>query len=104
MLLALATSVYISLPVEILLSLFYPLFDPAAPYIVIPLHVAHPAASVTPPAPASPPEAGPSLSFDDDEDPFEASASSHGSSFRPGNGHALAEPGMTNRFLSSASG
>ena len=87
-----------------ILLLFHPLFDPAAPYITISLQVAHPAPlAAAPPAPASPPQVVPSLSLDNDEDYFDASASSHGSSFGPNDSYTLAEPSMANGFLSSTS-
>ena len=57
------------------------LFDPAAPFIAIPLHMTHPAASpAAPPVlrPASPPQVVPSLSSDGD--PLETVDSSSSSS------------------------
>ena len=81
---------------------FHPLFDLAAPYIAIFLQVAHPAPPTTPPAPASPPQVVPSLSFDDDEDLSEASASSYGLSSGPSDNYTPAKLGMANEFLSLA--
>ena len=86
--------------------LFDPLFDLVVPYIAISLQVAHlapqTAPPAVPPAPTLPDQMVPSLSFDDDEDPFEALALSHGS-FGPSDSHTPAEPGMANGFLSSTS-
>ena len=84
---------------DFVILLVHPLFDLAAPYIAISLQVAHP----VPPALASPLQVVPSFSLDDDEDPSEASTSSHGSSFRPSNSYTPAEPGMANGFLFLAS-
>ena len=88
------------------IPLFHLLFVPAAPFVAIPLHMAQLAPPLAPPAgapPASPPQVVPSLSLDDDEDPFEALASSPGSSSGPSDSHTPAEPSMANRFLSFAS-
>ena len=84
---------------DFVVPLFHPLFNLAAPYMTVSLQVAHPA----PPALTSPPQVVPSLSLDDDEDPSEAVASSHGSSSGPKDSYTLAEPDMANGFLSSAS-
>ena len=85
--------------------LAHPQFDPLAPYIAIPLYMAHPfpppaaaAAAAAPPA-ASPPQA-PSISLSE-EDPSEAVSSS--SSSAPSGGYAPADAGMANGFLSSES-
>ena len=59
--------------------------------------------SVAPPVLGSPPHMVPSLSLNDEEDPSEASASSHGSSSGPSDNYTPAEPGMANEFLSSTS-
>ena len=90
---------------DFVVPIFHPLFDPTVPYIAITLQVAHlaPPTAPAPAAPASPPQVVPSLSLDDDEDPSEASALSHDSSFGPSDSYTLAEPGIANRFLSSAS-
>ena len=91
---------------DFVVPFFHPLFDPVAPYIAISLHMAHPAPPVAPPAlaspPTSPPQVVPSLSLDD-EDPSEAVESSSSSSSGPSCYYTLAEPGMANGFLSSAS-
>ena len=75
--------------------LSHPLFDPSAPYIAIPLYMAHPFPPPPPPAavaativpPASPPQQVPSISLSDDDDPSEATSSS--SSTAPGETPAL---------------
>ena len=80
--------------------LFHPQFDPAAPYIAIALHVAHPAPPVplaaAPPASplTSPPQVIPALPFE--SDPSEELTSSSG----PSADYILAELGMANGFLS----
>ena len=91
--------------------LMHPLFDPAAPYIAIPLYMVHPflpppvAAAivlVVPVAtapPASPPQQVPSFSLsEEEEDPLKATSSSSA----PGSGYSSAD-GMANGFLSSES-
>ena len=88
---------------DFVVPLSHPLFDPAAPFIAIPLHMAHPVAlAATPPqaAPASPPQVVPSLSFE--SDPSEEVASSSLSS-APGDDYVPAYPSMVNGFLSSES-
>ena len=87
--------------------LTHPLFDSTAPYITIPIYMAHPfptlATAVAPAAPlASPPQQVPFISLDDDDDPSEAMSSSSSSS-APGNGYALVDASMANGFLSSES-
>ena len=95
--------------------LMHPLFDPAAPYIAIPLYMAHPfpsppaaaaAAPVVPVAavpPASPPQQVLSFSLsEEEEDPSEATSSSS-SSLAPSSGYNQADAGMANGFLSSKS-
>ena len=99
--------------------LMHPLFDPAAPYIVIPLYMAYPflsppaaptpalvvpvAAALTAPPPASPPQQVPSISLSEEkEDPLEATNSSSLSS-APSSGYAPVDAGMANGFLSSKS-
>ena len=85
--------------------LTHPLFDPAAPYIVIPLYVAHPfPPSLAAPAapPASPPQQVPSISLSEEEDPSEDTSSSSSSS-APNSGYAPVNAGMVNGFLSSES-
>ena len=85
--------------------LIHPLFDPSAPYVAIPLYMAHPfpppavaaaplaavaaAPTASPPAapPASPPEQVPSISLSDNDDPSEATSSSSSPSAL-GDGHA----------------
>ena len=89
-----------------------PLFDPSAPYVVIPLYMAHPftpppaaaAAAAVPAAapPASPPHQVPSISLSEEEDPSEATSSSS-SSFALGSGYTPANADMANGFLSSKS-
>ena len=76
--------------------LFHPLFDPATPFIAIPLHMAQPAPSPTVIPPASPPQIVPSLSLDDDDDPSETSTSSSGSSSEPSDNYTPVELGMAN--------
>ena len=88
--------------------LTHPLFDPFAPYIAIPLYMAHPfppltAAAAAPAAPpVSSPQQVPSIFLDDDDDPSEATSSSSSSS-APGDGYALADASIENGFLSSES-
>ena len=87
--------------------LMHPLFDPIAPYIAIPLYMAHPfrpppAATAPTAPPASPPQQVPSISLSEEEDPSEATSSSSSSS-APGSGYALVDAGMANGFLSSES-
>ena len=88
--------------------LTHPLFDPTAPYITIPLYMAHPfpppvaattAAPVVPPT--SPPQQVPSISHSDEDDPLEATSSS--SSTVPSDGYAPANASMAYGFLSSDS-
>ena len=84
--------------------LSYPLFDPAAPFIAISLHMAHPAPPPVAPAvtpPASSPQVVLSLSLDD-EDPSKASVSSSSSSSGPSDDCTLVEFGIASGFLSSA--
>ena len=86
--------------------LHHPMFDPSAPYIAIPLHMAQLAlapapAPVPPPAPASPP---PHVLISSDCDPFEEAASSPSSSGSDGDSYAPASASMANGFLSSKSG
>ena len=105
-LLVVVDSAFISSATEILLSHTHPLFDPSAPYIAIPLYMAHPfpppvaATPITPPA--SPPQQVPFISLSGDDDLSEATSSSSSSS-APGGGYAPADTGMTNGFLSSES-
>ena len=80
--------------------LFSPLFDPATPFLAIPLYMAHPIAPPVSPPP-SPPNVVPSLSSDDD--PSETADSSSTSSSTPDDGYAPADPSMANGFLSSKS-
>ena len=85
---------------------FHHLFDLAAPFIAIPLHMAQPAPPPEPLAttpPTLPSQVVPSLSLDDDDDPLKASASSPSSSTIPSDNYTRAELDMANRFLSSAS-
>ena len=111
---AITVSAFISSFAEILLSysLTQPLFDPSAPYIAIPLYMAHPfpppaatavaaaAALIAPPA--SPPQQVPSISLSDDDDSSETMSSSSSSS-APSDGYAPADTNMANGFLSSES-
>ena len=99
--------------------LMHPLFDPAAPYIAIPLYMAHlfplptlvaTAALVVPVAaapvvapPASPPQQVPSFSLSEEEDDPSEATSSSSSSSAPGSGYASTDAGMANGFLSSES-
>ena len=79
--------------------LFSPLFDPAAPFLAIPLYMAHPAApSIS--SLASPPQLV--LFLSPDGAPSEIADSSFSSS-TPDDGYAPIDPGMTNGFLSSES-
>ena len=86
--------------------LMHPLFDLAAPYIAIPLYIAHllphpPAAAAVAPL-VSPPQQVPSISPSEEEDPSKATSSSSSSSAL-GSGYASADTGMVNGFLSSES-
>ena len=83
--------------------LFSPLFDPVAPFLAVPLHMAHPAIPSIPPVPppTSPPQVVPSLSSDGD--PSEVADSSSTLSFTLDDSYALADPSMANGFLSSGS-
>ena len=89
--------------IDFSVPLFHLLFDLAAPYLAISFQVAHPAPPAAPPSSASPPQVVPSLSLDDDEDPSEASTSSHGSSSWPKDSYTLGKPDMANKFLFFAS-
>ena len=83
----------------------HPLFDPAAPFIAIPLYMAHPVPPLAAPVvtpPISSPQVVPSLSPDDD-DPSEVADSSSSSSSRLDDGYAPIEPGMAIGFSSLAS-
>ena len=85
--------------------LSHPLFDPTAPYVAIPIYLAHPfpppaaaatAAALAASSAASPPQA-PSISFSEEEDPSEAMSLSSSSSI-PGGGYTPADAGMANGF------
>ena len=85
--------------------LSYPLFDPAVPFIAIPLQMAYPTPPPAPPVAsslASFPQLVPSISLDDD-DPLEVAGSYSSSSFEPSDDYTPAKPDMANRFLSSES-
>ena len=72
--------------------LSHPLFDPAVPFIAIPLHLAHPAALTIPPPP-SPPQIVPFSDYN----PLEAVDSS---SSTPDDGYTPADLGIANGYLS----
>ena len=78
--------------------LTHPMFDPTAPYIVIPLCMAHPFPPPSAAAPVSPPQQVPSISVSDEDDPSEAMSSS--SSIAPNDGYAPVDASIANRFLS----
>ena len=84
--------------------LTHPLFDPTAPYIAIPLYMAHlfPSSPTLAPAliapPVSLPQQVPSISVSVEDDPSEATSSS--SSTVPGDDYASADASMANGFLS----
>ena len=88
------------------IPLFHPAFDLSIPYFIIPLHVAHPAPSSPPTAPAaltvappaSPTQVVPQLPLSSDSDPSEAT-NSPSSSFEPDVDYTLAGPDMANDFL-----
>ena len=70
-----------------------PLFDPAFPYLAIPVHLTHP------PAPAPPPPQ-PVQQVPPESDPSEEMDSSSSSSGASDDSYAPADSGMTNGFLS----
>ena len=76
--------------------LFSPLFNPTAPFLAIPLYMAHPAALPVAPS-VSPPQLVPSLSLNGD--PLEIVDSSSSSS-APDDSYAATDLGMANGFLS----
>ena len=83
--------------------LFHPTFDLAAPYFVIPLHVAHLAPPLAPAAPTAPLQASPlqavlDFSLGLESDPSEASGSSSSSSGTAAS-YSPAEPGMVNGYM-----
>ena len=88
--------------------LTHPLFDPSAPYIAIPLYMAHsfpppPTTAVPAAAPtASPSQQVPSITPSKEEDSSEATSSSSSSS-APGGGFTPTDAGMVDGFLSSES-
>ena len=87
---------------------FSPLFDPTAPFLGVPLYMAHP--DPVPTHHAQPPTVPPhSIQSESSEsDPSESMDSSSSSSSAPGDGHAPAAAGsrgiIPNGFLSSESG
>ena len=91
---------YIFFHRDFVVSLFSLLFNPAAPFLVIPLHMTHSAAPLIPP-PTSPSQVVPSLSSDGD--PSEAADSSSSPSSTLDYGYAPADLGMVNGLLSSES-
>ena len=78
---------------DFVVALFSPLFDPTAPFLAIPLYMAHPAAP-----PISLPQLVPSLS--PHSDPSQIANSSPLFS-APDDNYAPADPGMANGFRSS---
>ena len=95
---------YIFFRQDFVVPLFHPLFNLATPFLILPLHMAHPKEPpAVPPVspPASPPQVVPSLSSDDD--PFEVADSSSSSSSGPNNDYAPANTDMANGFFSSES-
>ena len=94
---------------DFVVPLTHPLFNPTAPYIAIPIYMAHPfpppvAAVAAAPAasPAASPQQVPSISFSEEEDLSEVVSSSSSSS-APGIDYAPADANMANGFLSSES-
>ena len=85
---------------DFVVPLTHPLFDSTAPYIAIPLYMAHP---FPPPpaaaAPVAPLQQVPSISISDEDDPSKATSSS--SSTTPSDDYAPADASIVNGFLSS---
>ena len=88
--------VYFFFRCDFAVPLFSPLFDPAAPFLAIPLYMAHPVGP-----PTSPPQLVQSLSYDSDRSKIAEPLSSSSSALD--DGYAPANPGMANRFLSQES-
>ena len=91
---------------DFIVPLFSPSFDPTAPFLAMPIYMAHPAA---PPAaalaslPASTPQVVPSFPFESDPSEELASSSPSTSPSTSAVEYALTDLAMVNGFLSSES-